>query len=420
MIPLVLALVALIGMVGMVGTLSGGNRYHARFFAAAFLLSILLAFDTPLLRLLFEVVPGFSLFRHPSRLLFLTTLCGIPLSAIGLEMLLDRVTRRMPEGRTPRVTTAVVALLILIVSAEGSYYARRYLEMAPSEKVIPRPHYARFLAADPSLFRVAPIGRSTLNYGWGSFFQLELITGFDAYNYRHYERYIGLLTRGEIVPEGHVIWTDVNRIARLDLLDALNVKYVLTTRKIAAPPPQLVLVKELLDEPAFVFYQGMTTTPIYIYENQSVLPRSYFATELTPARDAQHALELALGLDLRETTIVEGPDTTPVQLDVGENAALRFVERKSDHYLLETHNQARGFAVVGEIWHPGWRATLDAEPITLQRTNIAQMGAWIPAGEHQLRLQFRPLYWSIAKLLSMAGTAGLIAVAWLALRSRSD
>jgi hypothetical protein len=286
--------------------------------------------------------------------------------------------------------------------------------------VVPQPRYAQFLAADPSLFRVAPIARSTLNYGWGSFMQLELVTGFDAYNYRHYQRYIGLLTRGEILPDRHVVWTDVDRIARFDLLDALNVKYVLTTRAITAPPPQLALVKELLDEPAFVFYRGMTTTPFYIYENRSVLPRCYFATHLTPARDEQQALELALGLNLRETTIVEGGETTPVHLVAGEDATLRFVERKSDHHLLETHNPARGFAVLGEIWHPGWRATLDGEPIALHRTNVAQMGAWIPAGEHLLALTFRPLYWPIAVALSTLGAAGLLAVAWLAFRSRSD
>ena len=35
----------------------GGRRHHARFFAIALPLSVLLVFDTPLLRLLYEVVP---------------------------------------------------------------------------------------------------------------------------------------------------------------------------------------------------------------------------------------------------------------------------------------------------------------------------------------------------------------------------
>jgi hypothetical protein len=411
LIPLVLALF---------GMAFGDNRHHKRFFVAGFWLSILLVFDTPLLRLIFDFVPGFSLFRHPSRLLFLTTLFGIPLSAIGLEQLLVRLGQRLPDGKTSRIAPALVALLIVLISAEGAYYARRYITMAPSLEVVPETRYAEILSSDPSLFRVAPIGRHTVNYGWGSFMHLELVTGFDAYNYRHYERYIGLLTRGVIPPDGHVVWTDLNGIARIDLLDALNVKYLLVNRLIPSPPPQLDLIKSFPNEPAFVFYGGLNTAPIHIYENGGVLPRSYFATEIAPARDEQQALELALRLDLRETTIVEGDDMGAARLDVPEDATLDFVDRKNDSYLLKSRNEERGFAVVGEIWHPGWRATLDGEPITLHRTNIAQMGAWLPAGEHQLALEFRPLYWSIARTLSQIGAIGFIALAGLAFKSRRD
>jgi hypothetical protein len=246
---------------------------------------------------------------------------------------------------------------------------------------------------------------------------LEFVTGFDAYNYRHYERYIGLLTRGVVPPDGHVVWTDVNGISRIDLLDALNVKYLITNRAIPSPPSQLALVADYPNELAFVFYSGMTRTHIRIYENLNVLPRSYFATELVPARDAQQALDLALEGDLRLATIVEGPDMAAHLLNVPDDATLDFVERRNDHHLLASHNDERGFAVIGEIWHPGWRATLDGDPIAIHRTNIAQMGAWLPAGEHLLELEFQPLYWPIARALSLTGAIGLVALGIAAFRS---
>jgi hypothetical protein len=411
LIPLVLALF---------GMTFGDNRYHKRFLVVGFWLSILLVFDTPVLRLMFDFVPGFSLFRHPSRLLFLTVLFGIPLSAIGLERLLTQIDQRLPDGQAVRITPALVALLIVLITAEGAYYARRYITMAPSVEVVPQTRYEEFLSSDSSLFRVAPIGRHTVNYGWGSFMQLELVSGFDAYNYRHYERYIGLLTRGVIPPDEHVVWTDLNSIARIDLLDALNVKYLLVNRMIPSPPPQLGLIKSFPKEPAFVFYGGLNTAPIHIYENGGVLPRSYFATEIAPARDEQQALELALRLDLRQTTIVEGDGMAPTSFDVPENATLDFVDRKNDSYLLESRNDERGFAVVGEIWHPGWKATLDGEPIKLHRTNIAQMGASLPAGKHRLSFEFRPLYWTLARALSLIGAIGVIALTGLAFKSRLD
>ncbi len=46
-------------------------------------------------------------------------------------------------------------------------------------------HYNRdFLARDEDLFRVAPLGRATVNYGWSASMDLQLVTGYDPFNYR--------------------------------------------------------------------------------------------------------------------------------------------------------------------------------------------------------------------------------------------
>ena len=114
--------------------------------------------------------------------------------------------------------------------------------------------------------------------------------------------------------------------------------------------------------------------------------------------------------------LVEESDATPGPQTMDAEGTIQFVARSADHYRLETKSTVPGFAVISEIWHPGWRATLDGEAIPLFRTNITQMGASIPSGTHQLDLHFRPLYWTTAKAITAGGLAALLTVGWMSFR----
>jgi hypothetical protein len=418
-------------LLALLGVLLGWRRRHVRFLSVSFAASLLLLFDSPVLRILFEGLPGFSLFRNPGRFLFLTTLLGIALSGVGVEELRTRFSR-WPRWRSsgsfprPRLADVCSALLVLAVIAEGMFWVGRYLPMVRADLLAPETQYAAFLNDDPSAFRVAPIGRFTINYGWASLLGLELVTGFDAYNYRHYRRYFDLMHANRAIEKRQAVWMDLEQVGRWDLLDALNVKYVVTTGPLSTPRPSLERVARFEDEPIFAFYQGFATAPIFVYENHNALPRAYWATQLTPASDGDDALQRALRYDLRKHTVVEGagvplPSFASFEpFEPLEDREIRIAHRQAGHLVLETSNEQRGFAVISEIWHPGWSAVLDGEPLALYRANVAMLGAWVPAGEHRLELRFEPLYWSTARAVSIAGCLTLAGLGAFALRgSRS-
>jgi hypothetical protein len=224
-----------------------------------------------------------------------------------------------------------------------------------------------------------------------------------------------LLTRGAKGPDTPIVWTDVNAIARFDLLDALNVKYIVAPMELAKLPDAFSLAVRLDDEPAFAFYRGLSKQALYIYRNDGVLPRFRFAGEVVTVPTGAEAGDALQRVDLRRTTVVESREAGGDLAAPGPGASLKLVDRERDRILLETRNSAAGYAVISEIWHPGWRATLDGEPLPLNRTNVALLGAWLPAGEHALELKFRPLYWRAACGISAIGlvlTLGLTAIAF--------
>ena len=396
-------------LLACVGAALGWRRPPTRFLVVGFITSLLLALDTPIVRLLYEFLPGFRLFRLPSRMLFLTAFFGIALAGMGLEELLARLRKGSGGGWRPALAAASI---ILTIVAEGTAYAHRYLGMVEQAEVTPATDYGRFLAADRTLFRIAPVGRYTVSYGWAAAMKLQLISGYEPFNLRHYQQYFGMMQSGRERREDATVWTDLIRVARWDLLDALNVKYLLAPFPLQLPPDRFEPVGSFRDQPVFVFYQGVERIDVFAYRNTHVLPRVFWAERVVVVSDENHMRNEVLRGDLSGVAIAEGTGPTSGFSQGSTSDHVKVVEAADGYLTVEAESQADRFLVISEVWHPGWSATLDGRRHPLYRTDLALMGTWLPAGKHQLVLVFRPLYWRAALGISLF--CGALFLMWVA------
>ena len=407
LVPLLLALV---------GAVLGRRSAPAGFLVVGFLTSLLLALDTPLLRLPYALLPGFRLFRLPGRLLFLTAFFGIALAGIGLEELLARLQRSQPASRRPHL---IAAALVLVIAGEGTVYAHQYLSTMARSRVVPAADYGGFLATDKGLFRIAPMDRMTVTYGWAAAMKLQLISGYEPFNLRHYQQYFHLMQSGQGQQEGAIVWTDVLRIARWDLFDALNVKYLLAPVPLRLPPDRFELVAHFRDQPVFVFYEGMGRTDVFIYRNKKLLPRVFWVERVVAAQGEDGARAEIQRNNLDNLAVVQGIGTQGASISASPGDRATVVEAADGYLAVETESQANRFLVISEIWHPGWHALLDGQELPLHCADLALMGAWLPAGKHRVVLEFRPLHWRVSISLSvLSGVAFLSLLAMHLIRSR--
>jgi len=382
LIPLVLALF---------GAVWGWRRPLTPMLVISFAVSTFLAMESPVLRALFAVLPGFALFHCPSRFLFLTSFFGLALAGIGLDQILERIGR---HTQSTSWQAALVVALLVAVSVEGGFYARRYLSMAPREMALPKTEYQSFLARDGSPFRIAPIGRSTLNYGWSEAMGLQLVTGYDPYNLRHYQTYFDLVRTGKPGPDAPRVWTDLRQIARRDLLDALNVRYILSAGSLRFPDESFQRVSSFPAQPVFSFYEGTRYATLHLYRNRHDVARAFWVEQVLAVNSEREALAEMQNRRLHTTAIVQQGTAARLGSPPAESDRVRVAAAGNGALTLELQNAKRRFLVISEVWHPGWRALLDGRELQLYRTNFALLGAWIPPGSHRLVLSFRPLLWS--------------------------
>jgi hypothetical protein len=403
------------------GAVWGWRRHpHTRFFVISFLISMIAAMDSPLIRLFYYVLPGFKLFRCPSRFLFLTAFFGITLAGIGLEETISRLRKRF---RWRLLVPVFTGLLLLVISGEGIFYVRRYLTNVQHQEVLPTTDYQKFLASDDTIFRIATRHRATVNYGWAASMDLQMISGCDPYNFSHYQAYCDLLEWGEIRPREAHAWIDLTRLSRGDLLDALNVKYLISPWPETSHDGRFEQVGHWENQPVFEFYYGMVRSDIYVYRNNHFLPRAFWVNELVEVEDEEQMIALMKRKQISHTAIVLGTTQRLFSCGISHEDQVEVLEAYGGYLVLQTQNLARRFLTISEIWHPGWRAFIDGEELKLHRTDVALMGAWIPPGKHRIELRFRPLYWRVAVVITAVSGAiflFLFSVLWLKRRQATS
>jgi uncharacterized membrane protein YfhO len=83
---------------------------------------------------------------------------------------------------------------------------------------------------------------------------------------------------------------------------------------------------------------------------------------------------------------------------------------------IQTEMDAPGLLVVAESWHRNWLVTVDGQPATLLRANVAFMAVQLDAGKHDVLYSYGPSYSLVAgAALSLLTSLGLV---WAAFRRR--
>jgi hypothetical protein len=140
-------------------------------------------------------------------------------------------------------------------------------------------------------------------------------------------------------------------------------------------------------------------------ENSSALPRVSVPKGIMWVSGADAARSALASLDPVEASVVEAP---PRDIHQQQPAELAVVAYREDSYQIRYFALADTLIRVAVPYAPGWQANVDGTPLAVLPVDYALMGVVVPAGPHQLTLQFRSNYFRMGAGLSLAGVLGAI------------
>ncbi|HEX6176748.1 MAG TPA: YfhO family protein, partial [Thermoanaerobaculia bacterium] len=134
---------------------------------------------------------------------------------------------------------------------------------------------------------------------------------------------------------------------------------------------------------------------VTVLKNLRARPRAWLVTKVEVASKAD-VLATIRGTNNRPfdpaTTalIEEKPQQTLSGEPCGQPCSVEIVRREPNRIAMRTNSRAPAMLVVSEIYYPGWVATVDGAKTPIHQTDYLIRGVFVPAGQHDVVMSFRP------------------------------
>ena len=253
----------------------------------------------------------------------------------------------------------------------------------------------------------------------------KMIGGYHAAKLRRYQDLIERHIRRENKQWAEAAAVAQNAIAKdtLRLLSAkvTNVQQVIdmVSQDIAADSAFSSPVLNMLNTKYLIFAGGAT-----VVRNYKANGNAWFVQSLDFVKGADAEMAGLTGLDTKTAAVAD--EKFKSQLD---GSALGIGSAKLTNYAInelhyDIHSEKGGVVVFSEIYYPGWTATIDGQEVELGRVNYVLRALKVPAGSHQVVLEFRPDSVSTTNGIAYIAIAlivlGFLSAIYFALRKKSQ
>jgi hypothetical protein len=382
------------------------NRFKdtSRFWTITFLISLFLAFDTLLTRLIYSQPFPLLTYSSASRIFFISSFSGAILAAQALEklskdqnylkylrrssffliiviviyliivlfnqnsqnLLISTKNSILPIGLL--ILTFILSfvikkrdwfvfILVALIFFDLSRYFLKYNPFVPSDYVFPKTPLIEFLQKQTQPFRITRIDEKILPPNTWIAYGLSSVEGYDPLSLENYSRYFNLVN-GNKYTDGVSRYIEVKRFPS-KYLDDLNTKYFLTT-------------KENLEKNSTA---SATLTKVFedknsvILENPTAKERAYFT---------------------------QG------------NGKINSINYFPNKIKIET--QGSGFLVLAETYHKDWRLYLNGQATRISQVNGALQGIIVPEGQNILEFNYLPKSFDLGLKLSVVSIVIIVLV----------
>jgi uncharacterized membrane protein YfhO len=356
-------------------------------------------------------VPGASLFRQQERLAFVVSFALAMLAGYGIVYLLNGIDFKRAKklfALLP-VGAAVMLALMLAFFVAGAQNAQGRLSFLGD-----RAGLLLFLFALASLL-LGLFLRNVVSVKWFALLAIVL-TLFDLWSVnepankgRVEERFanipfaeqlqkdseifrvaadeqllpghFGIATRleeiGGISPLRLARYDALRQLPREMYLPLLNVKYVIT-REDAAPNADLLA----RDGDARLF------------QLRAFQPRAWLVGNAIAETDA-----LPNDFDFQTSALVATNNLSTLDARASQGQAT-IVSRGAEKISIDVNSPADGLLIISENYYPGWRATIDNEPVEILRADYTLRAIPVRAGQHRIEMWYDPLSFKLGAGIS--------------------
>ncbi len=283
--------------------------------------------------------------------------------------------------------TALGIIILVVVSFDlisvQKYYGEEYSRRSNLDRVaFQKTSVDSYLEQDKDLFRIFPVGQLMGDNRWG--YNTQTIGGYSA---------IKMYTIEELVQNCYYGGTDENFPINWNVMDFLNVKYLVLQQAIANP--NLSLVK------------ADNGKKLFLYKYNKHLPRGFFVGKTEVIKDEYKRLEKINSADFNATQTAILEENLATEISAPDSGNVTVLDFNPNKLSLDVFTDKTSLLVISELFYPpGWKIYIDGKEVDkIYKTDHAVMSVIVPEGNHKIDVICHPDSYFFYKNVSWAAVS---------------
>ena len=240
------------------------------------------------------------------------------------------------------------------------------------------------------------------NYGAevSVYYNLPSIEGYDAVYIKKYGEFIASLSNGKLEESARsVVSFPKNGLYSLKAVNLLGVKYIV--HKIS--DGQNVWAFPFWQYPKDTFTLFYQDDKYQVYKNNNAYPRVFLVNKYKMENDPQMVLDTMFGsdFDLRnEIVLSKNPGVQTVSNFKGEASIFKY---SPNQVSVKTSSNSNSLLFLSDTYYPGWKAYVDNKETEIYLADYTFRAVVVPGGLHTVRFVYDPFSFKAGALAAGVG-----------------
>jgi hypothetical protein len=152
---------------------------------------------------------------------------------------------------------------------------------------------------------------------------------------------------------------------------------------------------------------GRRKLPAYnLYENVAAMPRVFVVPRAVSSEDFQNA-------DVRNVVVLDEPITDETSSSGPGYWSAAIEKYQPNKVTIQATGDAPGWLVFTDIWYPGWKCSVDGAPAKVYRGDLLFRTVHLEPGLHEVVFRFEPESFRWGRTISLVAVLWCFAILWI-------
>lgn len=140
---------------------------------------------------------------------------------------------------------------------------------------------------------------------------------------------------------------------------------------------------------------------IYVYDNQTALPRAYMADDTRIAKTVLQAEQILADTSFMPGRSVIAEEPLEIKAEGILHADTQITDQSDTRVSVSVSRlNKQAVLVLADTYYPAWKATLDGKPVRIYPVNINQRGVIVPSGNHSVTFFYESTLFKIGSIIT--------------------